>query len=76
LLELELALGLDSPAELQQQRLALQVKQLRDRFKNEATTGANTPVERLLAWCAEPGVTDASDRQRLQRIFAKVTAKA
>ena len=76
LLELELALGLDSPAELQQQRLALQVKQLRDRFKNEATTGANTPVERLLAWCAEPGVTDASDRQRLQRILAKVAAKA
>jgi hypothetical protein len=76
LLELELALGLDSPPELQQQRLALQVKQLRDRFKNEATAGANTPAERLLAWCAEPGMADAADRQRLQRIFARVAAKA
>lgn len=75
LLELELALGLDSPAEFQKLRLALQVKQLRDRFKNEAATGANTPAERLLAWCAEPGVADDSDRQRLQRIFAKVGGK-
>ena len=40
LLELELALGLDSPAEFQKLRLALQVKQLRDRFKNEATAAA------------------------------------
>ena len=62
--------------EFQQQRLALQVKQLRDRFKNEATAGANTPAERLLAWCAEPGMADAADRQRLQRIFARVAAKA
>ncbi len=76
LLELEIALGLDSPAEFQQQRLALQVKQLRDRFKNEATAGTNTPAERLLAWCAEPGVADAADRQRLQRIFSKAAAKS
>ena len=75
LLELEIALGLDSPAEFQQQRLAFQVKQLRDRFKNEATAGANTAAERLLAWCAQTGVADASDRQRLERVFAKVSGK-
>ncbi len=73
--EHEHALGHDSPAEFQPQRLALQVKQQRDRFKNETTTGANTPAERLLAWCAEAGVADTADRQRLQRIFAKVAAK-
>jgi len=33
LLELELLLGLESPTELQAQRLALQVKQLRERFR-------------------------------------------
>ncbi len=76
LLELEIALGLDSPAEFQQQRLALQVKQLRDRFKNETATGADTPAERLLAWCAEPGVTDASDRHRSERAFAKISRNA
>ena len=76
LLELELALGLDSPAEFQKLRLALQVKQLRDRFKNEATAGANTPAERLLAWCAEPGVADDSDHQRVQRVFVKISGKA
>ncbi|MEO7727302.1 MAG: DUF349 domain-containing protein [Burkholderiales bacterium] len=76
LLELELALGLDSPGEFQQQRLALQVKQLRDRFKNEAGIGANTPVERLLAWCAAPGVADASDRERVARVFAKISRNA
>ncbi|MCE9641603.1 MAG: DUF349 domain-containing protein [Betaproteobacteria bacterium] len=75
LLELELALGLDSPAEFQKLRLALQVKQLRDRFKNETTAGANTPAERLLAWCAEPGVATAGDRQRCERVFAKLSAK-
>ena len=76
LLELELALGLDSPAEFQQQRLALQVKQLRDRFKNEATTGADSATERLVAWCAEPGIAAAADRRRSERIFAKVSARA
>jgi hypothetical protein len=75
LLELELSLGLDSPPEFQKLRLALQVKQLRDRFKNAATTGADTATERLLAWCAEPGVTDDADRQRSERIFAKISAR-
>ena len=72
LIELELLLGLDSPPALQAQRLALQVKQLRERFKNAATTGALTAGERLLAWCAAAGIADADDRQRCARIFAKV----
>ncbi|MDB5811385.1 MAG: hypothetical protein JWN94_3507 [Betaproteobacteria bacterium] len=76
LLELEIALSLDSPPEFQQQRLALQVKQLRDRFKNAAATGADTAAERLVAWCAEPGIADAEDRRRSERIFKKVSAKA
>ncbi len=75
LLELELSLGLDSPADFQQQRLALQVKQLRERFKNAATTGADTAGERLLAWCAQPGMADAVDRQRCERVFSSVGNK-
>jgi hypothetical protein len=69
LLELEVALGLDSPAELKAQRLALQVKQLRERFQTSASA---TAVERLLAWCAEPGVADARDRQRCERVVAAI----
>jgi exonuclease SbcC len=70
LLELEMALGLESPAELQAQRLALQVRQLRDRFQSTGTASAGTPAERLVAWCAAPGVADARDRQRVQRVFS------
>ena len=69
LLELEVALGLDSPAELKAQRLALQIKQLRERFQMAAST---TAVERLLAWCGEPGVADARDRQRFDRVVAAI----
>jgi hypothetical protein len=70
LLGLEMALGLESPAELQAQRLALQVKQLRDRFQSAASAGEGTAAERLLAWCAEPGVADTRDRQRCDRVFS------
>ncbi|HQR10642.1 MAG TPA: DUF349 domain-containing protein [Casimicrobiaceae bacterium] len=70
LLELEMLLSLESPAELSAQRLALQVKRLRDRFQTAATTGNNTVADILLAWCAQPGVADARDRQRSDRIFA------
>ena len=69
LLELELLLGLESPAEFQAQRLALQLKQLRERFRGAATISADTAGERLVAWCAQPGVADAGDRQRCERIF-------
>jgi len=62
LLGLELLFGLESPPELQAQRRALQLKQLRERFQGAATTGANSAGDRLLLWCAEPGVADARDR--------------
>ena len=62
--------GLECPPELQAQRRALQLKQLRDRFQGAATGGANSAGERLLAWCAQPGVADARDRQRCERVFS------
>ena len=70
LLQLEMLLGLDSPTELSAQRLALQVKQLRDRYKGEATVGADAAGERLVAWCAQPGVAEPRDRQRAERVFS------
>ncbi len=69
LLSLEMLLGLESPAEFAAQRLALQVKQLRERFQG-ATMAGNTAGEWLLAWCGEPGVADARDRQRCERVFS------
>ena len=72
LLELEMSLGLESPAELQAQRLALRVNQLKRRFQDAATPGAGPAGERLLAWCAEPGIADAQDRKRCERVFAAV----
>jgi hypothetical protein len=73
LLELEMALGLESPAEFQPNRLALQVEQLRNRFQNAAKANVPSPAERLVAWCAEPGVADAADRARFDRILAGVS---
>jgi len=75
LLELEMLLGLGSPAELQAQRLALQVKQLRERFQGAATTSPGTAGDRLLAWCAEPGVADPSDRQRSATILSTMAVR-
>jgi len=72
LLELELLLGMESPPEVGPQRLALQVRKLKERFSSEAGTGAVTAAERLLAWCAQPGVADALDRQRCERILLRV----
>ena len=68
LLELEMALGLESPAELQQQRLAMQVKLLKERFGGGAAQ-AGTTGDRLLAWCAQPGIVDGRDAERRDRIF-------
>jgi hypothetical protein len=67
-----LLLGMDSPAEFQQNRLALQVKKLKDRFSSAASSGALSAPERLLEWCVQPGVADALDRQRCERILARV----
>jgi hypothetical protein len=71
LLELELALGLESPPALQAQRLALQVQQLKDRFKSAVTLSADNAGDRIVAWCATPGVAEAPDRQRMERILAR-----
>lgn len=71
LLALELSLGLDSPAEARAQRLALQVMQLKDRFKG-TTAAADSAGEQLLGWCARPGVAGELDRQRCERIFLKI----
>jgi hypothetical protein len=67
-----MSLGLDSPPELKAQRLALQVKRLRDRFQSASAPGAHSAAERLAAWCAEPGVADAQDRERIARVFAAI----
>jgi DNA repair protein SbcC/Rad50 len=72
LLELELMLGMESPADLQPQRLAVQVKHLRDRFKRTASGGAGGAEQILLEWCGMPGVTEARDRQRCERIVASL----
>ena len=72
LLELELLLGLESPAEFQTQRLALQVRQLQERFKSAPMPGVDAAAARLLAWCAQPGIADARDRQRCERIFSNM----
>lgn len=72
LLELEMALGIESPPEFQQQRLALQVAKLRERFKSAASSPADEPPERLLAWCAAPGIAERRDRERFDRILARM----
>ena len=74
LLDLEMKLGLPIPPELQALRLALQVKKLRDRFKSEST-GAGTPEEAFVAWCATPGVADGRDRERIERARAKLEGR-
>jgi hypothetical protein len=63
LLELELALGIPSPAELTKERLAVQVRKLNSRFR-EATRSAGDLGAILLDWCATPGVAEARDRGR------------
>jgi hypothetical protein len=72
LLELELMLGMESPADLQKERLAVQVKHLRDRFKRTTLDTTGGAVEVLLRWCALPGVAEARDRQRCERIVASL----
>ncbi len=74
LLELELALGLPSPADLAKERLAVQVKQLRSRFKTAA--GGGSASEILLEWCATPGVADARDRGRCEKIVESLQRRA
>ncbi len=70
LLELELMLGIPSPADLQAQRLAVQVKELRDRFKRTASGGAASAADLLQKWCSLPGVAEPRDRERCGKIVA------
>jgi hypothetical protein len=69
---LELLLGLETPADLRAQRLAVQAKHLRDRFKSSPANSSGTAEERMLAWCTRPGVADARDQQRCERIIASL----
>ena len=69
LVELELLLLIESPPDLQAQRRAVQVRQLRDRFQGARVDDPKRAGERLVAWCAHSGVADARDRQRCDRIF-------
>jgi hypothetical protein len=71
LMELELMLGIPTPPDLQQQRLAVQVKQIRDRFKRSAS-GVEGAQQLLLRWCTLPGVVDARDRKRCEAIVARM----
>jgi hypothetical protein len=70
LLDLEMALGVESPPDLKQERLARQVKLLKERFGGAATDDAASRSERLLAWCALPGVLDGRDGERRDHVFA------
>ena len=70
LLELELMLGLESPRELQAERRAIQVRQLRDRFKGADSNAAADRI--LIEWCAHPGVVNERDRGRSEQIVAAI----
>jgi hypothetical protein len=72
LLELELMLGIESPPDLQPQRLAVQVKHLRDRFKRTAANAAGSAELVLLDWCALPGVAEARDLKRIEHIVSRL----
>jgi hypothetical protein len=72
LLELELQFDLTSPPELQAQRLAVQVKHLRERFKRSPAGEAERADRLLLNWCTLPGSTDARDRQRVEKIAGTI----
>ena len=72
LVQLEMTLGLETPAEFQAQRLAVKVSKLRERFKSAATASAGTAVEQLVQWCALPGLADAGDRRRCESVFAAI----
>jgi hypothetical protein len=68
LLELEMRLGLDSPPDQQAQRLAVQVRQLRSRFKEAGRPLHDIVDGLLLDWFATAGTATAQDRSRISRI--------
>ena len=75
LLEIELQLGLQSPADLQAQRRAVQVRQLRERFKGNAADGGGSAARLLVDWCLQPGTADARDRERCMEIVAALSRR-
>jgi hypothetical protein len=75
LLGLEMALGLESPADLQSQRLALQVKMLKERFGGGGND-AGAKAEKLVDWCATPGPLTGREAERRDRVFAAMGAAA
>jgi len=68
-----MTLGLDSPAELQSQRLALQVKMLKERFGG-SSPDAGAKAEKVVDWCARPGPLAGRDAERRDRVFAAMGA--
>lgn len=72
LLELELMLAIDSPPDLQQERRALQLKQLRDRFKRDDSGSSGAADQILVDWCARSGVAEERDRGRCERIVTAI----
>lgn len=72
LLEIELTLGIASPPDLQKERLAVQVRQLRDRFKRTAPGDPGGAVQLLLQWCELSGVAETRDSQRCETIIARL----
>jgi hypothetical protein len=75
LLVLETALGLESPQEFAAQRLALQVRQLKERFSGGTASVPETLNDRVLAWFATPGVTDEGDRRRCDAVLAALAKR-
>ncbi len=75
LLELELMLNLDSPRDQQKERLQVQVKHLRERFKRAASDDNSGAAEILLAWCTTPGRADARDLERVDKIVGAAGRK-
>jgi hypothetical protein len=55
---------------LQAQRLAVQVRQLRNRFKDPGNAAGDALGELLLAWHAEPGVANPAEWTRSAAIRA------
>jgi exonuclease SbcC len=70
IVELEMLAELESPAEFQPQRLALQVQKLKARFSGGGADAGGKENLRLLDWCAQPGVCDDVDRRRIEAVFS------
>jgi hypothetical protein len=69
LLELELLCGLDCPARAASAATRATASTVARPVSGGGERRSHSVGERLLAWCAQPGVTDARDRQRCERVF-------